>query len=407
MKSSIRSGSVIGGMLLIGGSCIGAGMLALPIITGLCGFIPSIFLFLISWAFMTTTALLVLEVNAQFSKQVNFVTMVGKSLGTFGRFLSWFLYLFLFCSLLVAYVSGSGSIASSFIEAVTSFHLSTFVSSLFFVIVFGFVVYLGTKAVDIFNRFLMFGLILAYVGVLFFGVFKVDFANLSHVDIRYSLFPLPILITSFGFHNMIPSLTAYMKGDVEKMRKVIIGGSLITLGIYLLWNAVVLGVVPLEGNMGLKASYFSGKEASQVVKAFFEGTWVGVFVQAFAFFAIVTSFLAQALGLMHFLADGFKLSLARKNTWWLTILAILPPAIFAWIYPAVFYKSLSFAGGFCAVVLFGIFPALMVWLSRYYQKIESKYRVFGGRKTLALAMLYALFIFVLEILKLFEPLAKS
>ena len=407
MKSSISSGSVIGGMLLIGGSCIGAGMLALPIITGLCGFIPSIFLFLISWAFMTTTALLVLEVNSRFTKQVNFVSMVGQSLGSLGRFLSWFLYLFLFCSLLVAYVSGSGGIASSFIASITSLHMSTFASSLFFVIVFGFVVYLGTKAVDIFNRFLMVGLILAYIGVLFFGVFKVDFANLSHIDLRYTLFPLPILITSFGFHNMIPSLTAYMHGDIEKMRKVIIGGSLITLGIYLLWNAVVLGVVPPEGKMGLKASYFSGREASQVVKAFFEGTLVGTFVQSFAFFAIVTSFLAQALGLMHFLADGFKLSLVKKNTWWLTILAVLPSAIFAWVYPSAFYKALSFAGGFCAVILFGIFPALMVWLGRYRQKIVSKYRVFGGKKILVLVMLYAVSIFILEFLKLFEPLAKS
>ena len=406
MKKIISPGSVIGGMLLIGGSCIGAGMLALPIITGLCGFIPSIFLFLISWAFMTTTALLVLEVNGSFSKQVNFVSMVGQSLGSYGKFFSWFLYLFLFCSLLVAYVSGSGGIASSFVEALTSFNISSFASSLFFVIVFGFVVYLGTKAVDIFNRFLMFGLIFAYAGVLFFGVFKVNFVNLSHIDLRYSLISLPILITSFGFHNMIPSLTAYMHGDIDKMRKVIIGGSLITLGIYLLWNAVVLGVVPLDGKLGLKESYFSGKEASQVVKVFFEGTWVGAFVQAFAFFAIVTSFLAQALGLMHFLADGLKVSLVKKNTWWLTILAILPSSIFAWIYPSAFFKALSFAGGFCAVILFGVFPAMMVWLGRYKKKIVSKYHVFGGRKILIVAMIYSVFIFILEMLKIFEPLTK-
>ena len=40
-----KSGSVLGGMLLIAGSCIGAGMLGLPILTGLSGLMPSLFMF--------------------------------------------------------------------------------------------------------------------------------------------------------------------------------------------------------------------------------------------------------------------------------------------------------------------------------------------------------------------------
>ena len=39
-----KKGSVIGGMLLITGSCVGAGMLGLPIVTGLVGFFPSLIL---------------------------------------------------------------------------------------------------------------------------------------------------------------------------------------------------------------------------------------------------------------------------------------------------------------------------------------------------------------------------
>lgn len=40
-----KRGSVLGGMLLIAGSCIGAGMLGLPIVTGLSGFFPSLAMF--------------------------------------------------------------------------------------------------------------------------------------------------------------------------------------------------------------------------------------------------------------------------------------------------------------------------------------------------------------------------
>ena len=53
----MKKGSVFGGILLIAGSCIGVGMLGLPIVTGLSGLIPTIFMTLVAFVFMTTTAL--------------------------------------------------------------------------------------------------------------------------------------------------------------------------------------------------------------------------------------------------------------------------------------------------------------------------------------------------------------
>ena len=94
-------------------------------------------------------------------------------------------------------------------------------------------------------------------------------------------------------------------------------------------------------------------------------TWTGVFVQSFAFFAVVTSFLAQGLGLMHFIADGFKVMPNRKNNLWLLLLTMIPPICFVLTDPEIFFKALSFAGGICAVILFCILPAFMVYIKRY------------------------------------------
>ena len=91
----IKQGSVLGGILLIGGCCIGAGMLGIPIVLGLCGFFPSLLLLMAAWIFMTFTGLLLVEINGWFSKRVNFISMVGRFLGNFGKIISWFLYLFL------------------------------------------------------------------------------------------------------------------------------------------------------------------------------------------------------------------------------------------------------------------------------------------------------------------------
>ena len=38
----VRKGSVLSAMFLVAGTCIGGGMLALPVATGVSGFIPSI-----------------------------------------------------------------------------------------------------------------------------------------------------------------------------------------------------------------------------------------------------------------------------------------------------------------------------------------------------------------------------
>ncbi len=220
---SDKPGSLIGGILLIGGSCIGAGMLGLPIATGLAGFFPSIVMFLAAWAFMTLTGLLLVEVNGWFSSQVNLLSMVGHTLGRLGRGLSWVLYLFLFYALLVAYISGSGNLSATFFSTFLKWNIPDWLGSLFFVLLFGWVVYQGTRPVDHWNRILMAGKILCYFGLVFLGIKLIKTDLLMHTKPSEALFSLPILVISFGFHNMIPSLTAYMQGDLKRVRLTILG----------------------------------------------------------------------------------------------------------------------------------------------------------------------------------------
>ncbi|HNA61716.1 MAG TPA: aromatic amino acid transport family protein, partial [Rhabdochlamydiaceae bacterium] len=166
----MKTGSFIGGMLLIAGSCIGAGMLALPITTGLSGFIPSLVMFLIAWGFMTATGLLMVEVNSSFPDRVNIVSMAERSFGQVGKIVSWVLYLFLFYSLLVAYISGSGSLGASYFQAIFSLHIPHWIGALFFTGGLGFLAYQGTRVVDHWNRFLMAGKILTYLGMVLLGL---------------------------------------------------------------------------------------------------------------------------------------------------------------------------------------------------------------------------------------------
>lgn len=104
---------LIGGILLVSGTTIGAGMLALPVSTGLAGFIPSIILLFVFWLYMTYTAFLMLEVNLWMGPHTNLISMAKNTLGTIGEGVSWLTYLFLLYSLTTAYVAGAGPSSST------------------------------------------------------------------------------------------------------------------------------------------------------------------------------------------------------------------------------------------------------------------------------------------------------
>lgn len=395
---SKKPGSLIGGILLITGSSVGAGMLGLPIITGLAGFFPSLAMFVVVWLFMTATGLLLVEANGWFSRKVNFMSMVEHSLGKGGKILCLVTCLFLFYSLLVAYISGSGSLFSSLVSGM-GWKIPNWMGSLLFVALFGVVVYTGTRKVDLWNRVLMAVKITFFLALVFLGIWFVDPELLTYTKPSLAIFSIPILVISFGFHNMIPTLTSYMKGDIQRVKLAILGGSLFAFAIYLIWNILVVGIVPVEGPHGLIETFRMDQEGSQALVAVLKSPWIAVFAQGLAFFAILTSFLAQALSLVHFLADGFKIDSSRdRENPWLCLLVLLPPLILALLCPMLFFKALNFAGGFCAVLLFGILPALIVWIGRYRKGASSAYQVPGGKSVLIFVLLFAAFVFVFQFL---------
>ena len=118
----------------------------------------------------------------------------------------------------------------------------------------------------------------------------------------------------------------------------------------------------------IQQSYLKDIDAAEAIKVFLGASWVGEASRAMAFFAILTSFLAQGLGLVHFLQDGFKIKVEKRENPWICSLALLPPLIFSMMFPGLFFKALNFAGGICAVILFGIFPVIMGWKGKFMKK---------------------------------------
>lgn len=392
-----KSGSVAGGILLVAGCCIGAGMLGLPVLSAIAGFIPSVILFFISWLFMVSTGLLLLEVNLWFKDDVSIISMADRTLGLIGKIVGWGGFLFLFYALMVAYIAGTGELLSDFSLELTGIRMPAWMGSLLVSLLFGFMVYMGTKAVDWFNRLFMAGLIAAYALLVYLGSSHINYEYLKHQDWSAAYLVIPAMIISFGYHNLIPTLTTYLNGDIKRLRLTIIAGSMIPLAIYLVWEWLILGLVPVEGEGGFRQALSQGDMATRALKNAIGSSWVVDLAHYFAFFAIVTSFLGVALSFVDFLADGLHIKKDARGKLILCCLVLVLPFIFALVYPKVFLMALTYAGSFGAVLLFGILPAAMVWAGRYVKNIEAPRLLPGGKAALVAVIIIALFVIGLQI----------
>lgn len=397
MKSTqTQTSREFGAILLIAGSCIGSAMLGLPVLSAPSGFIPSIFWFILSWLFMCSSGLLLLEVNLWFKEDVSLISMAKKTLGNFGQSLCWILFLFLFYCLLIAMVSASGSLTSQVFDQLAEVSLPHWVGSVAFTALFGFLVIIGTRAVDEFNRLLMLGLAISYLLMLMMGGPQIKLENLQYSEWKFSLLAVPAMVISFGYHNLIPSVTRYLKHEKHRLKHVVILGSFLPLIIYVLWQALILGIVPIEN---LTSVLEQGETATLALKNAAGNDWVVILAQHFALFAVVTTFLGITLSFVDFLADGFNLSNTLKNRTVLCLLTLAPPFIISFTYSGLFLKALSYAGAFGAVILFGLLPVAMVWVGRNSQKNPENRLLPGGKISLSLVAAFAILVIVMQLIE--------
>jgi tyrosine-specific transport protein len=392
---------LVGAILLVSGTTIGAGMLALPASTGLSGFIPSVVLMTAIWLFMMATAFYLLEVNLRFPGESNLISMTHKTLGKPGEAVSWVLYLLLLYALLSAYIVGCGQLLSDFAGNVFKAHFPLWILFIGISLFFGTFVFFGTTLIDWFNRILMGCLILAYLILIGLGTCFIDFSLLTYQGWPHLAASSSVIITSFGYHIIIPTLTTYLEHDVRLLKKAIFIGSLIPYLIYLLWQLLALGIIPVNGDVSLTSAMEKGIQVTFYLKRIIGNPWLGWAASCFAFFAIVTSLLGVSLSLSDFIADGLKIKKNYLGKVLLIFLTFAPPLLFALFYPKGFILALRYAG-IIIILLLAFLPALMAWCERFRAKsnqglLYPQFNVPGGRIGILATMIISLFLLGLEV----------
>lgn len=377
----------IKGTLLIAGTSIGGGMLALPVELSLGGFIPSVFIYLFCWGLMACTGLLFLEISMWMKGESNIISMAKKTLGRPGEFFAWFLYLFQFYLLTLAYISGCGTLIAQVLPNIVSESWGP----LLFVLLFSPVVYCGAKLVGRINVFFVIGLAICYFSFVYLGLPYVNIEMLAERDWTLSLIGLPIAFTSFAYQGTIPTLVHYLDHNPRQARIAIIIGSSLPFFAYVIWQALILGIIPTYGPNGLAEAFANGDNAVYPLRFFTGNPYVYPIGQFFAFFAMVTSFFGVTLGLQDFLADGLRVKKTPKGRLFLAFLVFIPPLIASYFNPKLFLTALGYAGGFGCALLLGLLPILMAWSGRYIMKLQSPYSLKGGKILLFLLGIFFIF----------------
>lgn len=396
---------LIGGILLVIGTTIGAGMLGLPIATAQLGFVGSTILLIAGWAVMLSSAFLFLEVNLHLPSNTNLISMAGVTMGRVGQVITWIVYLLFMYTILAAYTAGGGDLFH-YVLTTSGLSLTSDMAAIVFTILFGLVVCFGIRAVDYANRGLMFGKMGSYLILVILVLPFISGHLLGDGEFKHMLSPASLTVTSLAFSNLIiiPSLRAYFNDDVRLLKKAIVIGTTIPLICYIAWDLVILGVIPLQGTPGFMDILGAPNSNSALLTTlahFVQKDDIIIFAKFFTSICMATSFLSVALSLSDFLADGLQVPKQGTNKFFINAVALLPPLAIVLFFPGVFMHALNYAGILC-LILMVLLPAVMAWRGRYHEinAIPGNYlvQVAGGKLLILFLMVFSAFLITFGIM---------
>ncbi|OMO30696.1 tyrosine transporter [Vibrio splendidus] len=380
---------MMGSSLIIAGTALGAGMLAIPMVLAQFGLLYGTLLMVLICFGTTYAALLLLEATIKAGGGLGLNSIARKTLGKQGQLLTnGLLYALLIC-LLMAYILGAGDLLSKLLSNF-GVELTATTSQVVFTLLAGAVVASGTGVIDKLNRALFFVMLASLFATMVFLAPSMTQENLmqvtshDHVDLIKTS---AILFTSFGFMVVIPTLVSYNHEATDKqLRNMVIVGSLIPLVCYLCWLFAVVGNLSEE-------QFRSFKNVSDLMAAFeAQSPWVGNVLSTFTGLALLTSFFGVAMALFNQNKDMFN-----QNTAVTYCISFILPLAGSLLAADKFLQVLNYAG--IILVFLAVFvPLVMVHKQRFMKVAEDRYSAEGGRPMMLFSLLFGCFLLISQVI---------
>ncbi|MBA2727404.1 MAG: amino acid permease [Parachlamydiaceae bacterium] len=398
----------IGAILLVAGTCIGSGMIALPMVLATLGLIPSIALMVLIWALMYYTSLINLELNLQAGR--------GMPLGSLGRAISGkgaeaigvTSLKLLSYALLAVFIYGGSSILQQmlYVEVDGKEHAFATIETIYALIALG-ALLLPLKIIDYLNRILFIALLVVVLILVTGMASAIDWKALPLFSEHYSNITLwsaavPVVFTSFGFQVIFHTLADYCRMDDKMLKRAFFWGSLIPLLVYMLWTSSVLSVVHHESPAFYQQMVAGKAEVGRLIQELSSiAKWqsVQLLVWWISLLAIATSVLGVGVGLCDTIYRMLRKkidNLAACKVLSAT-LTILPAYLVAVLVPNAFIAALGFAGMILAIIAI----LLPVYLFQKSKIIKLHYPELKANWAIALSTIAGAFVILFELYNMF------
>ncbi|MEQ9116016.1 MAG: aromatic amino acid transport family protein [Rickettsiales bacterium] len=343
-------------LFLIIGTAIGTGILAIPVVNPESGFISTASIIIITWAFMTLAAFMLLRAVLTHKDGSDLINVAHKTLGRWWQITIGGSYLLLFYSLLAVYIL----VGSSWLDQWTGDYLSLTESQyqMLFTLICAAIIYLGVHFVGSVNQILSAGVIITLCMVIFLGINDMNSENLLSGSFSKIHNTSSVIVTAFGFAALLPTLATYTKKDRPLLFKSLLIASFIILVFNLCWVTVCFGILGKDKLLQIAGSDSEGPEIILAIQNTLNNPAISIASGYFAIFALLSSLVGVSISMYHFLIDSFKLRRTKHCKINGIVLTYTIPLLALLVKPSSFIAILGFAGIFVSVVL-GILPSML------------------------------------------------
>lgn len=349
---------------LVSGTAVGAGILAIPSVSLKPGFVPSFFTLSGAWVLMAGTGFLIAEVACNIAKRDTTTTDFGlisiteRLYGKYSAQILGILYMLFHYTLLIAYIAEAGGILS----AVT--HMPQLLGPILFTLIMGSVIAFGTaQLTDMINNVLFILVVLSFLGLVSLGVGSVNVSNLTFQNYSEVGHAVPILLVALVFHNIVPTICANLKYHKVSIYIALLVGSGIPLLMFVLWNLVILGIVPDYATAAHSTTLIDPLDVLLNCNPAHSKVIGQILVTIFSESAIITSFIGFVVGQMGYYTDVFPNR--SKKDFFLYAVVLIPPMLVALGNPHIFLDALDAAGAYGISIIFGLVPIALALRLRY------------------------------------------
>lgn len=214
------------------------------------------------------------------------------------------------------------------------------------------------------------------------------------------LLSLPIMITSFGYNLLIPSLKFYLLNNKKYLIISILIGSIIPLIVYIIWEYLISTIITTLGNKLFIQVFFGIGNPNEkliiLLNDYNKNILYAVFL--FSISAIISSLIGVTLNVYDFFFDLLKSKKNNQNKIIILILVFCIPLTFNLLFSYIFMIALNYAAIF-GIILLIIFPIFTLWYGRYIKKIKYNYLIIKSEIFLFFILFFGIFIISVDILE--------